>query len=196
MQTQRESKTSEYIQKLQSMYMQTSSLSGHHHHSHIRLHYIPTVHLSKEPTVRHGTKDANHNTRHQKCTHQTLNEDGILNLSQRRLLDPNFTVKDFADNVAFLVLGDPRLIFIAGRGWWTEQRILGAGLYGCVLGVGEEFPRAEMAVVHPVQDYTHSLPCGDQCRDAENQANDWQDTPCTAGRTQRDEQVCKDAEKD
>lgn len=64
-------------------------------------------------TVRDGDEDGGQDARSDKGTDQRLNKDGVLDLTQSWLLDPNLTVKDLADDIALLVLGDPRLILVA-----------------------------------------------------------------------------------
>ena len=42
-----------------------------------------------------------------------LTEDGVLDLPKRRLLNPDLTIEDFADDVTFLVFGHPGFVFVA-----------------------------------------------------------------------------------
>lgn len=46
-------------------------------------------------------------------TAKSLQEDGVLDLPESRLLDPDLAIKDLADDVAFLVFGDPGFVFVA-----------------------------------------------------------------------------------
>jgi hypothetical protein len=74
------------------------------------------LHLSEEVALRNGTEDANQDRGSYKRTKQRLEEDRILNLSESGFLDPDLAIKDLANNVTFLVLGNPRLVFIAVLG--------------------------------------------------------------------------------
>lgn len=65
----------------------------------------------KEVSVRHGAENTNEDGRQDESAEQTLDEDGVLNLAQRRLLNPNLAIENFADDVALGVFGDPRLVF-------------------------------------------------------------------------------------
>lgn len=56
-------------------------------------------------------------------TSKGLHEDGILDLPKSRLLDPDFTIQDFTDDVAFLVFGDPGFIFVAIGAAESVERI-------------------------------------------------------------------------
>ena len=63
--------------------------------------------------MRQRHKDTDTHAGDEKSAKQSLDEDGILNLSEGRLLDPNLTVEHLADEIPFLVPGNPRLILIA-----------------------------------------------------------------------------------
>ena len=65
----------------------------------------------EEVAVRYSAEDADENTREHEGAEQTLQEDGILNLAKRRLLNPDFAIEDAADDVALGVLGYPWLVF-------------------------------------------------------------------------------------
>lgn len=55
-----------------------------------------------------------------------------------------------------------------------------------------------MAMVHAVEDDTHALPCCNQRRDTDEEANERNDTPCTtsaaAGEDDGDDETSEDAE--
>lgn len=135
-----------------------------------------------------GTENTSQNTRTEESTEDSLDEDRVLDLAQRGLLDPNLTVKDFADDVALLVSCNPRLIFVA-VGAVADKRLLRyvLGLDTVRVVIGEEFPRSQVAVVHAVQDNTHAFPCGDESRDADQEQNDGQDTPRATSAAKHDE---------
>lgn len=65
----------------------------------------------EEVALRDGTEDADSHTRDDQSTQDGLDEDGILYLAQSRLLDPDFAIEDFANNVALLIPGNPWLVF-------------------------------------------------------------------------------------
>ena len=68
---------------------------------------------SVEVTVRDSAEYGGQNTRSDKGTNQRLNENGVLDLSKCWLLDPDLTIKDFTNDVALLILGDPRFVLVA-----------------------------------------------------------------------------------
>ena len=65
--------------------------------------------------MRYSTEDANDHDRKNERAKYRLHEDGVLDLAEGRLLDPNFAVEYLADDVALFVLGNPRLVLIAVR---------------------------------------------------------------------------------
>ncbi len=92
------------------------------------------------------------NGRDDEGTTNCLEEDGILDLAESWLLDPNFTIENLADYVAFLVFGDPRFIFIAVVAAetvkWASLHLVS---WRSVVVFGEELPRSEMAMVHAMK---------------------------------------------
>ena len=66
--------------------------------------------------MRHSTEDTNYDEGDDCCTEYRLQEDGILDLAQRRLLDPYLPIENLADDVALLILCNPRLILVAIAG--------------------------------------------------------------------------------
>lgn len=58
------------------------------------------------------TEDSHRDGSDDQSTSKSLHEDSILDLPKSRLLDPDFPIKDFTDDVAFLILGDPRFVFV------------------------------------------------------------------------------------
>ena len=59
------------------------------------------------------TENSHRDGRDDQCTSDSLNEDGVLDLSKSRLLNPDFTIKDFTDDVSLFVFGDPGFVFVA-----------------------------------------------------------------------------------
>lgn len=83
----------------------------------------------------------------------TLHEDGVLYLSECRVLDPNFAIKHFAENAALLILDNPWLFLVAvdiTKSVKATQRAIVA----CVL---EQFPWPDGSVMQAVQYHTHAL---------------------------------------
>ena len=60
-----------------------------------------------------STEDPHRDDCDDQRTSESLYEDGVLDLSESRLLDPDFTIKDFTEDVTFLVLDDPRFVLVA-----------------------------------------------------------------------------------
>lgn len=111
-------------------------------------------------STRHVDENRRQNTAKQKGRKHRLDENRVLDLSQRRLLDPDLTIKNLADHIALLVLDNPRLILI---GFASPGRI-----HRCLLALGlwvlEELPWAKVAVVHAVKNNAHALIGCNQCR--------------------------------
>ena len=86
------------------------------------------------------TKDSYGDGSDDQCTSQSLYEDGVLDLPKSRLLDPDFAIKDFTDDVAFLIFGDPRFVFVA-VGAAESVEGTSAHVHGVFVVVfGEELP--------------------------------------------------------
>ena len=62
---------------------------------------------------RNRTEHTDYDGSDNECYNDSLQEDGVLNLSESWLLNPHFTVEYFADNISLLVLHNPWLVFIA-----------------------------------------------------------------------------------
>lgn len=60
-----------------------------------------------------GTENSHRDGSDDQCTSKSLQEDGVLDLPESRLLNPDFAIKDLTDDVAFLVFGDPGFVFVA-----------------------------------------------------------------------------------
>ena len=103
--------------------------------------------------MRQRHKDADTHAGNEKSAEQSLDEDGILDLSKGRLLDPYFAVKDLADEISFLIPGNPRLILVAVARSETVEGALGdiVRVGGFVVRAGEQFPWSEMTVMHTVK---------------------------------------------
>ena len=63
--------------------------------------------------ITHSQKDGGYDGPDNKGGDESLEENGVLDLTKSGFFNPNFTVKDFADDIALLILGDPGFIFIA-----------------------------------------------------------------------------------
>ncbi len=66
-----------------------------------------------EISFRDGTEDPHGDGSDDERAGDGLEEDCVLDLTKGRLLDPHFTIENLADEIAFFVFGNPRLIFIA-----------------------------------------------------------------------------------
>ena len=97
-------------------------------------------------------KDPHGDSSDDQCTTKSLHEDGVLDLPKSRLLDPDFTIEDFPDNVAFLVFGDPGFVFVAIGAADSVERTFAHVPGGFVVVFSEKLPWAEMAMVHTVKD--------------------------------------------
>ena len=94
----------------------------------------------------------------------TLDKDSILNLSQRRLLNPDLTIKDLAHDIPLLILNNPRLVLVRlARPSRIQARLLALGFR-----VLEELPWAQVTVVHAVENDTHALIRSDEGSDSDN----------------------------
>lgn len=145
---------------------------------------------SKEITTRHQNKDQNQQTRSKQSCQHGLHKDGVLDLPQRGLLDPDLAVKDLADNVALLVLDDPGLILVAVAAAERVKRPLAhaAAVLAHHLNVAlvrlEQLPRPHVPVVHAVEHHTHALVRRHQRRHPEHPADGAQGPIATPGRGQ------------
>lgn len=162
----------------------------------------------------HGAEDADEDARQDERSEHSLDEDGILDLTKSRLLNPDFTVEDLADNEALLVLGDPGFIFVAvavgaDEGIGREARFV----VDHFVVVSEQLPWAEVAVMHAVEDlsllvnadmgvnlgltyHTHALPCCDEGSDTDKPERECNHTPATTSVTESDEKVDKETTND
>lgn len=107
-----------------------------------------------EIAMRDSTEDTRDNSRTDKRTDHRLYEDSILDLAQRRLLNPRLAIKDLPHHIPLLVLCDPRLVLVAVR--LPARECLEADFLELLLGVAwvalilEHFPGTEVAVVQAV----------------------------------------------
>lgn len=67
-------------------------------------------------------------------------------------MDPDFAIKNFTDEVAFLVFGDPGFVFVAIGAAESVERTFAHIHGGFVVVLGEKLPWAEMAMMHAVED--------------------------------------------
>ena len=98
------------------------------------------------------TKDAHRDGGDDQRPSESLHEDGVLDLPKSRLLDPDFTIKDFADDFAFLVFGDPGFVFVAVGAAKSIERTFAQVQGGFIVVFDEKLPWSEMAMVHAVED--------------------------------------------
>ena len=98
------------------------------------------------------TKNSHRDGRDDQSASKGLTEDGVLDLPKRRLLNPDLTIKDFADEVTFLVFGHPGFVFVAIGAAESVERTFAHFHRGPVIVFGKKLPWAEMAVVHAVED--------------------------------------------
>lgn len=73
-----------------------------------------------------GAEDANDNAREDQTTQDGLQEDGVLDLAESGLLDPDLAVEDLSDDVALLILGHPGFVFVAVAG---PERLEGSAFH-------------------------------------------------------------------
>ena len=110
-----------------------------------------------------------------------LDEDGVLNLAEGGLLDPDLAVENLTHHVALLILDDPGLVLVAiGGPKGLETALFQAGLLVFAVALDEELPRAHVAVVHPVEHDAHALVGRDEGRDADHPADGRQCAPTAA----------------
>ena len=60
-----------------------------------------------------STEDPHRDGRDDQRTSYGLQEDGVLDLPESGLLNPDFPIQDFADDVALLILGNPGFVLEA-----------------------------------------------------------------------------------
>lgn len=149
--------------------------------------------------MRHGAENADENGRQHERAQQALQEDRVLNLAQRGLLNPDLAIENAADDVALGVLWNPGLVFKGIRAG-ADERVMGSGLFigkgNFVRGIGEKFPWTEVTVVHAVEDHAHAFPSGDECGDTDEPADEGKNAPGATSRGESDEQVCNEAGSD
>ena len=98
-----------------------------------------------------STEDPYRDGRDDQRTSNSLQEDGVLDLPESWLLDPDFAIQDFADNVAFLILGNPGFVFVAVG---AAKRVEGTFAHvhrRFIIIFSKKLPWAEMAMVHAVK---------------------------------------------
>ena len=113
------------------------------------------MNILEQIAMRHSAEHASDDGRNNKRAKDSLKEDGILDLAQRRLLNPNLTIKDLADDVSLLVLCDPWLVLVAVAAGKAVHRFF-LDLNGLaarfVVAISEQLPWPQVSVVHTVQD--------------------------------------------
>lgn len=91
------------------------------------------MHL-KVVAFRESAENANRDGSDDQRTSKSLQEDGVLDLPESRLLDPDLAIEDLADDVAFLVFGDPGFVFVAVGAAKSVKRTF-AHVHGCFVVV-------------------------------------------------------------
>ena len=61
--------------------------------------------------------------------------------------------------------------------------------------VGKQLPRPKVSMVHSVEDNTHALPGGDESRNSNEPAQEWQNSPSPTSVAEGDEQIGKETSK-
>ena len=158
----------------------------------------PNIQHSKETPGRNSHKDGRQHTGAEQGAYHGLDEDGVLNLAEDGLLDPNLTVKDLAHNVALLILDDPGLVLVAvGGPEGLEASLLQAGfLVVGVVAFNEQLPGPHVSVVHAMQHNAHTLVGRDERRDADDPAYGRQRAPAATRPAQGQEKGGHGGEQD
>lgn len=140
-------------------------------------------------------EDADKNDGKDEGAKDRLKKDGVLDLTQSGLLNPDFTVKDLADDVALFVSRNPWLIFVAVAVRADESLLRHSSLFHCrqLLIIDEKLPGTKVTVVHSVEDNTHALPRSNQGRDANEETNESQASPATTSAAKSDEKAGHEA---
>lgn len=74
-----------------------------------------------EISLGNGAEDTHGDSSDDQCTNNGLQEDCVLDLAESGLLDPDFAIQDFADEITLLVFSNPRFVFVAiGAGEGVE----------------------------------------------------------------------------
>lgn len=150
---------------------------------------IPLV----KTAVWYGTEDTNNDERKNEGTENGLQENGVLDLAKGGLLDPDFAIKHLADEIALLVLGNPRLILVTVAGVLSSKSLHRVGFeveaFGFVVR-GEQFPGSQMSVMHAVKNNAHSLPGSDESRNTDEETDEGEDAPGSTGAAESDEDSC------
>jgi hypothetical protein len=151
---------------------------SHKHPDHTQK--VAAVPASSEKVAsRHSNEDSCKDGGKHKGTQHALNEDGVLDLSQRGLLDPDLPVEDLADDIALLVLDDPRLLLVAVRRAEAVKGAL-AQLLEVVLRQ-EQLPGPNVTVVQSVKYNAHALVAGDQRGNTDHEGDGGQSAVAASG---------------
>ena len=142
-----------------------------------------------------SAKDPHRDGSDDQCTAQGLEKDGVLDLAESRLLDPDLAIEDFADEVPLLVFGNPRFVFVGIGAAKCVGRLLAHihGLGRSIISFSEKLPWSKVAMVHAMQDNAHTLPSSDKRRDTDHEADGGKDPPAATGVAESDEDSGDDA---
>ena len=98
-----------------------------------------------------GTEDSHRDGRDDQRTSKGLQKDGVLDCPESRLLDPDFAIKHFPDDVAFLVFGDPGFVLVAVGAAKTIEGAFAHVHRRVIVVFGKKLPWAEMAMMHTME---------------------------------------------
>lgn len=163
-----------------------------HHH---RPQSPPTL---KVFPPRHRNKHSNQHPPNHRPTQQALHKDGILNLPQRRLPDPNLPIKHLPHHVPPLIFHNPRLALkTIPRPKALKRPLLPRRSLLDLLPLSQkQLPRPHMPMMHPMQHDTHPLPRRHQRRRPQHPPDRHQRAPPARARRQRQQHRGNDTRDD
>lgn len=147
---------------------------------------------------RHRNKHSNQHPPNHRPTQQALHKDGILNLPQRRLPDPNLPIKHLPHHVPPLIFHNPRLALKAIPRPKALERPLPPrrSLLDLLPLSQKQLPRPHMSMMHPMQHDTHPLPRRHQRRRPQHPPDRRQRAPPARARRQRQQHRGNDTRDD
>ena len=145
---------------------------------------IQCLAISHIPAFRNNNEDSCDNPSNEERDENGLKKDHILNLSQSRLLNPNLAIKDFADDVALLILDNPRGILVRVGGLNTIDRLTHtiAFAIGILvdLRICKQLPGSKVTMMHAVENNAHALVSCNQSGSTNNQSDGSETVPAPA----------------
>lgn len=147
---------------------------------------------------RHRNKHSNQHPPNHRPTQQALHKDGILNLPQRRLPDPNLPIKHLPHHVPPLIFHNPRLALKTIPRPKALKRPLPPrrSLLDLLPLSQKQLPRPHMPMMHPMQHDTHPLPRRHQRRRPQHPPDRRQRAPPARARRQRQQHRGNDTRDD